>query len=818
MANISPTMLAGITRPDGGKQVSAEAADIINRLKNHYKALGKDSAAHNYSRHLKSLFAWAEGVGYSIHDLPSDAVESFLASLAAAGQKETTLHVMRTQLKSAMREAESALGLNFGHIEFRQGKPDQVRTAQKAKEKQQRAEKRLVQAATQMTALQAAQATIFGSPMPVIATPTTAEPVYAQPEADLAPDYADEMTASPMTTPEDSPMSDTSVPQNTGSSPAGASQQPVVVLQMPPQAGKTAALNATANNANKGAPPERGVRINNLVFNGAYIKLSYIADGASPMVVPGTEVAIQIYPTSQIAMHGDVATFLQAYVIPTMRLAPTTGQVQFIFTELNDKRLPTGRKDEMVVSVPAGSAANNTVAAAPAPAPVALAGLPTAVPAPTSAVPAGLDRATEYLLNKLDRDAEEAKRRADELQEKMRQASDAHTAFILQQQFQKEQDLRREIESERRREMERAAIAAAPPPAPMMPSMPFPTILPPEPKADATAEFAKALADSQARMMELMLASINRPVPAPPPPPPQKDMAEWIVPLMSQMNQQAIQQQQSNQAMLMQVMQANQQFMQALVTRESPELRLMMEQMREVRAAANAPKADELESFADKLQKMKMVSDMLGGGGSTNLLGELLANADTIGAGAAKVIAAAKSGNSTGALNGAPTAQRPANGAPQLTAGPQQQGAPAERPAIPAPPEEALAHLQGIVTGVEKDDDQAVVNGVIELVKVLNAAPEPYPMMGRRILTAFQNAEDEGELYTLAKNLWTILGQQFDRPAAKAVAKVLARWYSVIHQQVFGEPKSLADEADEGEDETIGDETGANEAAVAVGA
>jgi len=818
MTTISPTMLAGITRPNGGKQVSAEAADIINRMKAHYTQLGKDSAAKNYPRHLKSFFAWAEGVGYSIHNLPADSVESFLASLAAAGQKETTLHVMRSQLKSAMREGESALGMNVGHIEFRSGKPEEVRTAQKTKEKQQRAARRIVRDASQMQALQAAQATIFGSPTVSMTPPMTVEPVYDEPVTDYSVETTTDLDASPTAYPEDLPMSDSSAPQNLGASHSGASQQPVVVLQMPAQPNKTATLNATAN-ANKGAPPERGVRINNLVFNGAYIKLSYIADGASPMVVPGTEVAIQIYPTSQISMHGDVATFLQAYVIPTMRLAPTTGQVQFVFTELNDKRLPTGRKDEMVVSVPAGSAANSATAT---PAPVPLAGMTTSTAAPTAA-PAGLDRATEYLLGKLDRDAEEAKRRADELQEKMRQASDAHTAFILQQQFQKEQDLRREIEVERRAASERAALAAMPPPAPLMPSMPFPTIMPAEPRPDAGAEFAKALAESQKGMFEMMIASMNRPVP---PPPAQKDMAEWIVPLMSQMNQQAIQQQQSNQAMLMQVMQANQQFMQALVTRESPELKLMMEQMREVRAAAATPKEDDMTSFLRRLQMMREASEIVSPSAPTNLIGDLLANAEAIGEGAAKVIAAAKSKapDAPAALNGAPNGQPRPQTAPQLTAGPQQP-AQTDRPTIPAPPEEALAQLQIIASGVEKDDDQAVVNGVLDLAKALNAAPEPYPMMGRRILTAFQNAEDEGELYTLAKNLWTILGQPFDRPSAKSVAKVLARWYSVIHQQVFGEPKSLANDGDEGEEESVEGESegettapAGDEGIVAVGA
>ena len=149
----------------------------------------------------------------------------------------------------------------------------------------------------------------------------------------------------------------------------------------------------------------------------------------------------------------------------------------------------------------------------------------------------------------------------------------------------------------------------------------------------------KAMAENQAKMMEAMMNGMR-----PTPPPPQKDTAEWLVPFIAQMNQQQQAQQAANQQMLVQIMQGNQQFMQALLTRENPTEKLLMQQLMEVKAAANAPKEDELESFADKLQKMKMVSDMIGGGGSqTGLLSELLANADTIGAGAAKVIAAARS-------------------------------------------------------------------------------------------------------------------------------------------------------------------------------
>ena len=67
--------------------------------------------------------------------------------------------------------------------------------------------------------------------------------------------------------------------------------------------------------------------------------------------------------------------------------------------------------------------------------------------------------------------------------------------------------------------------------------------------------------------------------------------------------------------MLVGIMQSNQQFMQALLTRENPTEKMLFQQLQEVKAVAAAPKEDELESFAEKLQKMKMVSDMLGGGG-----------------------------------------------------------------------------------------------------------------------------------------------------------------------------------------------------------
>jgi hypothetical protein len=72
-------------------------------------------------------------------------VENFLSDLGAAGQKESTLYVMRTQLKSALRECHTSLGIDFAHLEYQTGKPREVRKAQKEREKAKRHEKRAAQ-------------------------------------------------------------------------------------------------------------------------------------------------------------------------------------------------------------------------------------------------------------------------------------------------------------------------------------------------------------------------------------------------------------------------------------------------------------------------------------------------------------------------------------------------------------------------------------------------------------------------------------------------------------------------------------------------
>ena len=796
--HVSPAMAAGIVSPSGEKRVSPEAQDVLDRLKAYYQGLGKPSAAANYGRHLKSFFAWAEQRGYGIRSLPSDAVEAFLADLSNAGQKESTIYVMRTQLKGALRECHNSLGIDFAHLEYQTGKPREVRRAQKEREKQKRHEKRAAQTIAQAQAIMAANGI-----MAPVQTPT---PLPANYRAQVIPfssstsTYIDQTPtlrepAMAVELPEELPMSTQSAPDLSGVPMNGASQtgqQPVVVVQMPPQQTVSPARPTnTIGNAQKpaGTPAQsavRGLAINSHTFTGPYIRISRMADGTEPLVPPGTESYVTTLPLSQLAPHGDVAAFLQSFIMPNLRLSPMVSQVQFVFHELNDRRQPTGRRDELVVGLPM-TTQPGPQAAPQAPTFHGLAGFSNGTQAPVSG---GVDSSTAYLLRKLDDEAAESKKRAEDYQQQLREAKDAQTTFLLMQQFQKEQDLRRELEERRRMEIDRMN---APPPMPMQMLPPPPPMVEVLPKEDASAAIAKAFSEQQTRMMEIMLAGMANNKPAAPTP--QKDAAEWLVPFMSQMNAQAIQQQQANQQMLVGIMQSNQQFMQALLTRENPTEKLLLAQMQEVKAAANAPKADEMEAFADKLQKMKMVSDMLGGGGGgpSSLFGELLANAESIGEGAAKIIAAA---------NGAKAPAPQLAGIPQRAV--QQQALPAARAtgaqapaaenAAPTPPEAAIVALDAIIAGATQDNDQAVVENVIGLIGALSEGPEPFPRMAQRLLNALKDIDDEAELFTLAKSLYIVCGRKADKAVSKKVAAILAKWYTEIHQQVFGEPKSLGDE------------------------
>jgi hypothetical protein len=688
-------------------------------------------------------------------------------------------------LRTALREAHAALGLDFAHLEYETGKPKAVRDNQKAKERAKKVAAREENEAARSEAIAAASAAYAS--------------VYApQPPEPYAP-------ADPLPYEEAYPMSDPRDPPPQGAAPASPPQTPsasnaptVVVMNAPaqPAAGRATISQRTAT-APAAATPARGVLINNLVFTGPYVRISRIADGSDPLSPPGTENIVQTVSAAHVLSHGDIASYLQQWTLPSIALKPGVTTISLVFTELNEKKQPTGRRDELSFNVPPGGFNGSVVSVAPV-------GAAAAAPAPTS--PA-FDKATEYLLKKLDADADAARRKADDLQEQLRKTTDAQTTFMLNQQMQAAQDLKRELEERKEREMLRALAPA-----------PQPVALPPVPSAglaglgfldappsrpDTSAEMAKAFADGQARsseaqsrMMEALLIKLATP---PPPPPPVKDSTEFMLTFFANMNQQAQAQAQAQQQMMMQMMQSqqqqSQQFMQVLMApRENTVEKMLMLQLEEVKRVAAAPKADEVEDFADKLQKMQAVTQMLGGGSSSNFLADLLQNADSIGAGAAQIIAAA-----SGLKGEAPT-PKAVRAEQQQLAAPPSAGA---LPAAPAAPIEPPKPTQGMLdahaaflAALETRNEQDIADGFVKLMVELSTAQEPYVTMARRILAIFAEAEEEADLYEAAKALWTAVGKAPFRPSAKLAAKVFAKWYSPLHKAFFDVEKTLPSLAD----------------------
>jgi len=784
--NVTPAQIAGA---DPARVLSPEAQDVLERLKDYYRNVGKPKLAQNYGRHLRVLFSWAEGRGYSVHALPPTAVEEFLSDLLNAGQKATTTYLVRGQLKASLRAAHESLGIDFAHIEYQTGKPPEVRQAQKAKAREKKAAARAETDAARQTAIAAAQA------------------VYA---AHTPGEGADAALDVPLET---APMSDTYAPAAAGvaptAPPAAAAQTPtVVVMNAPPQQRQMTTIGQGPRQpvAPASSQPARGITISNHVFTGPWVKISRISDGSEPFIPPGTEQYVTTQAAAQLVAHGDIGDYLQRLVLPTIPLRSSVTSVQFVFYELNDKRQPTGRRDELVISVPMGGASSSVNGSSTA----------SASQGPS------FDRATEYLLKKLDQDADAAKRRADELQEQLRSAKDAQTTFLLTQQMERERELKRELEERKERELARA-LTPAPTPAPAAlpfngPLAGFPAMSFDPPKADTSlADAMRAMAEQNAKTLEV-LATAMRPAPVAA----QKDTSEWLVPFMSQMNQQAQAQSQAQQQMMLTLMQtqqaqsqqASQQMMQLMLSKESATEKILLMQLQKAEAQANAPKGDEVEDFAEKLQKMKMVTDMLGGGGGSSFISDIFQNMDTIGAGAAQIIAAAKGGAAApGPTRAVLAEQQQLMGqaqqqTPQL---PPKQKPEAQRPVEPPKPTPAMLEAHAVlVKAAEARDEKAVADGFVKLMVELSTAQEPFVGMARRVLAAFETAEDEGELYTLAKNLYIVVGAQPFRPVCKYLAKVFARWYSPLHQAFFDVPKELPANV---EDADVSDSTSGPQAA-----
>jgi len=199
-----------------------------------------------------------------------------------------------------------------------------------------------------------------------------------------------------------------------------------------------------------------------------------------------------------------------------------------------------------------------------------------------------------------------------------------------------------------------------------------------------------------------------------------------------------------------------------------------------------------------------------GGGGGSGLIGELLGNAEQIGNGIAAIMASTKGVAPNGSA--APAAPVAVAGTPQKALPSGQQGDGQRQ--LPPAPEASGAHLDTLVLAVQHGDDQTAVNAFVDVLKTFDSADEPFPTLGRRILSGFGDAEDEGEIYTVVKGLFVVTSRPVDRITCKAIAQVLARWYAVIHANIFGASKQLMDGSSTVQPETAPVGTGTEEVVV----
>jgi hypothetical protein len=155
---------------------------------------------------------------------------------------------------------------------------------------------------------------------------------------------------------------------------------------------------------------------------------------------------------------------------------------------------------------------------------------------------------------------------------------------------------------------------------------------------------------------------------------------------------------------------------------------------------------------------------------------------------------------------------RPSPTSPPQAPQAQLNGANPGQPALPpAPPESVLRAIEALTPAVAAQNDQEIVTAVVDIVQGLLEAGGPFAVMGQRLVKAFREMEDTDEMYTFAKSLWIVGGARADKRIAKTVAQTLVRWYSVIHEQMFGVSRSIGDAAEEPAQEAGSAEEGSEE-------
>jgi hypothetical protein len=234
-----------------------------------------------------------------------------------------------------------------------------------------------------------------------------------------------------------------------------------------------------------------------------------------------------------------------------------------------------------------------------------------------------------------------------------------------------------------------------------------------------------------------------------------------------------------------------------LQQRESPETAVLREQLRQrdQQVQSLSQRDDEIDSFIQKYQQIQQMTELVKGGGTTNLLSGIVENFGQIAQGAAHIMGAMNAQKAGAAGASAPSApmNMPVPQPQQLAGVPTPQPLPSPKAPEPtgevAPPEECIKALETISSTQEEEE---MVNGFVEYMKGMNTSPDKlFQVQLERVLKVFQQCEDDEDVYTLCKQLWIIMGMKADKAAAKKLAGAITKWYPLIHKSFFGEARML---------------------------
>lgn len=499
---------------------------------------------------------------------------------------------------------------------------------------------------------------------------------------------------------------------------------------------------------------------------GGRIRVSKRLDGSEGLGLPvGSRVFIGEYTADDLDGEGSVARFIASYIRP--KHGPWAGgrPATYIVERLDNVGNPMAGGALDVAVMPGEDPAPSTPSVPPPQPQVTPMSAPQSA-APAAPAPAPNERFLDFLMEERRRSEEKYEKALAAIKEQSKGGMDAATLMLLTEKLRPEPiDLAAAAKAFATAQG-KPETPALPPPAPVaLPSQPvmppmglggFDPFGPPvPPRADPTVEALLAQvkdltakvtdmatktaapppADPMA-MMTTLLTAAKALQPPPPPPPPAN-------PIMDQL---------------------------AGITLQ----RLSQE-----------PKT---KTLAETLSDLRAVQQFMGGGEANGpsageVIVELINNADKLGEFIGKMKAGAMAPPTL------PTRQ-PAQAALPAQPGPVPQKSPT--PPLPDAAKQAIVALWK----APEDAEQEIVANLWNLLTTLMQAPEPWPMVAKRVMEGFIAADSKPEIRAIVTQLmvWCGAKRSMTEAGIEKIVTVLHRHYTLIYAQMKGgEQKTLKD-------------------------